>query len=292
MSNEELVQEYQNGNHQALEVLMEQNIGLVKYFADKYFQFGKNALLDFDDLMQDGWIGFMNAAKKYNFNRAMNEKDEETTMFSSYAGRAIQNNILRSINKNIPREKKSDTYSEPIRINSIDKLLPDSDVTTLEALLPDEKSMESFNHIDEIIDNEILRKDIFKLLDIIFGEEFTFNNQNLNGVKNIESLFDKLINGINTKEVLFLHYGLFEKPMSFEEIGKKVGLSSSRIEQIEKKGIYAIRMHSKTKEFMEKYEIKYIDYLETKGNSINMLISPDRVLSEMEYVDDLLNNFI
>ena len=226
MSNEELVQEYQNGNHQALDELIQQNTGLVFYFANKYQGFGQRVSLELDDLVQEGWIGFVNAAKKFDPNRliekeeiesiCLNDNDDpdeeiKTAKFSTYAGRAIQSKIIRAINNNTPREKKSDLYSEPVKVNSINALVSGTEGATLEIFLPDEESTQSFNDVEENIDNEILRKDLLQLLDSVFGGEFQYNGMDFTGVENIESLFDKLLDGITAKEVLLLHYGFLEK---------------------------------------------------------------------------------
>jgi RNA polymerase primary sigma factor len=299
MTNEELVQEYQNGNKEALDELMQQNTGLVMYFANKYKGFCSNASLDFDDLVQEGWIGLMNAAEKYNPTQPLevdpDEEDEDKTnrvSFTTYAGYSIKGRILRSINKNIPRVKKSDTYSEAIMVNSINELLPGADDTTLEAMIPDDKSKVSFDDVDFNIDNQILRMDLLHLLDSVFGGKFKYTGHNLNGVENVISLFDKLLDGITPKEVLLLHYGLFGKAMTHREIGQAVRVSASRIEQIEFKGLYAIRNHPKCKEFMEKYEIQYVQELKQRKDNMNMLVSPGNVVIGIELIDDLLKKYI
>ena len=307
MSNEELVQEYQNGNHQALDELIQQNTGLVFYFANKYQGFGQRVSLELDDLVQEGWIGFVNAAKKFDPNRliekeeiesiCLNDNDDpdeeiKTAKFSTYAGRAIQSKIIRAINNNIPREKKSDLYSEPIKVNSINALVSGTEGATLEIFLPDEESTQSFNDVEENIDNEILRKDLLQLLDSVFGGEFQYNGMDFNGVENIESLFDKLLDGITAKEVLLLHYGFFGKEMSFDEIGELVGLTGSRIEQIEFNGINKIRYSKYSHQFIEKYKHEYFDELIKRKEAIDKYQNPDKVIEQMEYIDNLLKQYI
>lgn len=303
MTNEELVQEYQNGNHQALDELINQNNGLVYYFANKYLPLCPKTTMDMDDLLQEGWIGLVDAAKKYDPNKPLEQEEAEpicleveeenkTVMFSSYAGRSIQNNMLRAINRSIPRMKKSDTYSEPIMVNSVNAFLPGSDDTTLEEMLPDEESMESYKEIEEDFDNKLLRKDLIQLLDSVFGSEFRFNGIDFNGVNNVKSLFYKVRDGINAKEVLLLHYGLFGKEMSYREIGKLVGLTGSRIEQIEFSGIKRIRKSELGKEFMTKYEVDYVDELLFRKEKINKFRSPERILDGIESIDNLLKQYI
>jgi RNA polymerase sigma factor (sigma-70 family) len=306
VTNEELVQEYQKGNKQALDDLIQQNTGLVMYFANKYKGFCSYITLDFDDLIQEGWMGFIKAVEKYNPNVQLEQEERESTsyindkelkkavMFASFAGRLIQTKMLRAINKCIPRKKKSDIYSDPVRVNSINALLPGSYNTTLEVMLTDEESMETFKNVESKFDNEILRKDLLLLLDSVFGGEFqyNYNERDLNGVEHVKSLFTKLLDGINAKEVLLLHYGLFRKPMTYREIGQTVGLSASRIEQIENKGLYAIRNHSTSKDFMEKYKIKYVEELYKRKDSIHQYRSPERVVESMELIDKMMKKYI
>ena len=69
MSNEELVQLYQNGDNKALEELILANEGIIYKIANKYE--GINRELELDDLIQEGILGLIEAAKRYDFN---NEK--------------------------------------------------------------------------------------------------------------------------------------------------------------------------------------------------------------------------
>ena len=57
VSNEELVQLYQEGNKQALNELIEQNTGIIKKISNKYMNINK--MLEFDDLFNSGVIGFI-----------------------------------------------------------------------------------------------------------------------------------------------------------------------------------------------------------------------------------------
>ncbi len=65
MSNEELVLLYQQGNKQVLDSLISKNRGRVFKIANKFFV-GKTNSIDIEDLVQEGYIGLMKAAEKYN----------------------------------------------------------------------------------------------------------------------------------------------------------------------------------------------------------------------------------
>lgn len=66
MSNEELLKQYREGDKEALSELIEQNEGIVRKLAKKFKIFG--TCIELDDLLQEGYIGLIKAADKYDFN--------------------------------------------------------------------------------------------------------------------------------------------------------------------------------------------------------------------------------
>ena len=152
--------------------LIENNIGLVKYFTNKYGGF-VNITLDIEDIEQEAWIGFISAAKKYKF------KEDEPVPFSSYASKAIIHKIFRAVDNDADRIKKSDR-STNISITSFSSPISSSDESeTVEYLIPDEKAEEPFRKIEKKLDNEILRKIFLKCwmqcLEMILIKEFLLN---------------------------------------------------------------------------------------------------------------------
>ena len=73
MTNEELVQLYQAGDKQALDNLIEQNAGIVYKIANNYYVDGSSSI-DKEDLQQEGFIGLMKAAVKYDINNPRKAK--------------------------------------------------------------------------------------------------------------------------------------------------------------------------------------------------------------------------
>lgn len=67
MTNEELVKLYQCGDSKVLEELIEENKGFIYKVSMKFFT-GRDNAVDQDDLLQEGRIGLMIAAEKYNIN--------------------------------------------------------------------------------------------------------------------------------------------------------------------------------------------------------------------------------
>ncbi len=107
MTNEELVQLYQDGDKRALERLLEANKGLVYKVSMKFYTERDNAI-DQDDLVQEGRIGLIVAAEKYDINGDV--------PFASYAyywiyqkmyrfmypKRSMVNNNLKFVSLNTP----------------------------------------------------------------------------------------------------------------------------------------------------------------------------------------------
>lgn len=70
--NEELLKLYKKGYKKALDKLIENNIGIIKKIAIKYN--GINRELELDDLIQEGILGLIVAANKYDFNNKKKAK--------------------------------------------------------------------------------------------------------------------------------------------------------------------------------------------------------------------------
>lgn len=100
MTNEELVFLYQSGDKQALNSLIKDNKGRVFYIANKFFA-GKTNSIDIDDLVQEGYIGLMTAAEKYN-----SDMDYHAS-FITYANYWIYQRIHRFITQKNTNDETS-----------------------------------------------------------------------------------------------------------------------------------------------------------------------------------------
>ncbi len=282
MTNEMLIQEYKDKNDRdALNTLIENNEAMIIHCANKYKKFANLGNLDFDDLVQEGWIIFLKAVEKYI--------ESENVKFSTYAYTALIYGLLRVINKNIPRKYKSNSDGEIIKVNSIDDLIKGSESTTLADMISDESAFESFQKVDNDLDNKKLRIDLLKMLDDVFGKEINFYGQeNLTDFE-MNAVRYKLKDGITAKEIILLHYGLYYEPMSFTKIGELVNLSAQRIQQIEEQGLYKIRTSKNSRWFIEKYiKIKRIDF-QNELNNIDYFGSVEGIVSKKYYFNGLLN---
>ncbi|KPU43029.1 RNA polymerase sigma factor SigA [Oxobacter pfennigii] len=116
MTNEDLINEYRRGNRDALNTLIENNMGLVKMAANRYLFNGK---YEFDDLVQEGCIGLMKAVDKFNPDL------DNPASFSTYAVYWINSKLSRYTKKN-----NYDATSLSVPIN-------DEEDGTLMDLIPD-----------------------------------------------------------------------------------------------------------------------------------------------------------
>lgn len=90
MSNEELILLYQNGNKKALEQLIDNNRGIVNKIVNK-FNIDKTNSIDREDLEQEGYMGLIAAAERYNLN------NDKRASFITYAVYWIHQKISRFI---------------------------------------------------------------------------------------------------------------------------------------------------------------------------------------------------
>lgn len=104
MSNEELVQLYQNGDKESLNKLVDLNEGIIYKIANKFYV-DKSSSIDIDDLIQEGFVGLVLAADKYRFDV------ESPAKFITFAVYWICHKISRFINsKNTNDEVSLNTH--------------------------------------------------------------------------------------------------------------------------------------------------------------------------------------
>src|SRR3712207_259209 len=100
MTNEELVYLYQQGDKQALDSLIEQNKGIIYKLVNRFYVEKTNSI-DREDLEQEGTIGLIIAARKYDFN------NEKKAKFITYAIHWIYSKINRYINQRNTNDETS-----------------------------------------------------------------------------------------------------------------------------------------------------------------------------------------
>jgi len=93
----ELVNEV-SGNEEATDILFKKYMPLIRNIAKKLYDENRNSGLDFNDLVQEGMIGFSKAINTYN--------EHKDTLFFTYAKKCIEHGIISST-VNATRKKHS-----------------------------------------------------------------------------------------------------------------------------------------------------------------------------------------
>ena len=242
----ELAQKIHNGDKKALERLTRANLRFVVSVAKQY----QNQGLSLSDLINEGNVGLIRAAKKFDETRGFK--------FISYAVWWIRQSILQAlaeqsrivrlplnqvgsmnkINKmlskfeqenerrpsieeiaefiDLPEEKVDDAMKVHSRHVSVDAPFSDSDNNSLIDVLEDKDAPT----VDSDLVTESLRKEIQKALCLLNDRE---------------------------REIVEASYGIGRTEMTLEEIGAKYNLSRERVRQIKEKAIRRLRNTTNSK---------------------------------------------
>jgi len=240
----------QAGDKEALQKLVESNLRFVVSFSKKYRGWG----LSFQDLINEGNIGLIEAAKRFDPNKGVK--------FITYAVWWIRQAIIHALSEQggpfrIPQKQANLLYNIHKTIAAMTPMLeraptpgevaeeldvPQENVEVLMQAETEDLPLESGS--DEDSD--------FQLLDKI--EQFTMPpvDQNL-----MEESFKKLLSGMlkdldeKEQQVLLLRFGLDgSEPHTLKEVGDKLGLSRERIRQIETQALKKLKHSKKSKQLM------------------------------------------
>lgn len=295
----ELIRKAKTGDNQALEELIIINQGLILTIAKD------NSYLvdDFDDLVQEGIEGFINAI--YHFNVLSDTK------FSTYASTAIRNKVSSYIQDNqkisIPRYKVQE-------LNKYKK----ARAKLLQVLNREPTIEEIADYLDFTIDKtyelyNLITKAPVSLNALINGEDTELGDlqENIFAINPLDetnkktfptSIFSLLLtSNLTNKEiiVLILRNGINSSKLTLNEIGIIYGVTKERIRKIEENAIKKIHLNPNILCFLD--YIDDVDYAKRKL-SINQSIQnnpfsniyPDFYSFFPEYteeeIDDVLLN--
>lgn len=189
MSNEELVELYQQGDNTALDKLVNANTGMIFKVANKFYTNNTNSI-DIKDLEQEGYIGLINAANKYRSDL------ENSASFITYAYYYIYQRINRFI---VSKNTNNETSLN----------IPTSNDDDIELMDNIESIDYSFENIEEKIYIEQLRNELEQAMNennTLFEREilklrYGWDSNKVCSQNEIAEIFDTCQNKIASNEV-------------------------------------------------------------------------------------------
>jgi RNA polymerase primary sigma factor len=229
------------GDKKAVDTLVECNLLLVVSIAKKYHGCGLPLL----DLIQEGNIGLMTAAKKYD--------GEKGFRFSTYATYWIRQAISRALGESsrtirIPAnmvellnkvKRVSGEMSQKLRRTPTEEELAEElgiEIDKIQAVL-------DIAQVSASLDTPIDDEGETSMGDLIADSSSTDILADLIQETNVQIVNDVLSTlGIREAEIIRMRFGINKpQPMTLDEIGKHYGLSRERIRQIETKALRKLR---------------------------------------------------
>ena len=242
----ELAQRIKEGDNKALEKLTRANLRFVVSVAKQY----QNQGLSLPDLINEGNIGLIKAAKKFDETRGFK--------FISYAVWWIRQSIMQAIAE----------QGRPVRlplnqvgsVNKINKALskfeqeherrPSIDEIASSTDLPQEKVEEAIKANTRQVSMDAPFKDgeESSLADVLYSEDSPSTDAEL--LK--QSLREEMamaLSVLNERErnVITAFYGIGQAEMTMDEIGKKFGLTRERVRQIRERALRRLRQQTQNK---------------------------------------------
>lgn len=246
-----LIRRIKQGDEKAREMMVEKNLRLVAFVANRYLDHG----MEFSDLFQEGSIGLLTAIDKFDPTKG--------TKFSTYATYWIKQAITRSI------AEKSRMIHLPVKVHEalLDIHRKENQLKTHLGRVPtiEEIAVATNKEVSQVQELLQIRKQTIpvslnatikedtdtEFQEIIVGEDdFTDVSDKMDVLEGVASLFERAKLKEREQKVLIYRFGLYGgEPLILEEIGKKLSITRERVRQIENKALYKLRKPKETLSF-------------------------------------------
>lgn len=233
----ELAKLIEAGDQLAYQEMVESNLRLVANIARKSRRFAGH-ILTLEDLIQEGCLGLMRAAQKFDYRRGYK--------FSTYASYWIRQAIFRAVadhgrNIRLPVHMvESISRADRARTILTQQLQrpPSNSELSVFMCMPESKIMDIVNCVHDPLSLDLMvnEEEDTTLLDLVAD----VHSKSISDQVAFSALRQELAQALGTlpereAKVLSLHFGLNgEAPLTLEEVGFKLNLTRERIRQIEK----------------------------------------------------------
>ena len=234
--------------------LVQANLRLVVSIAKKYI--GQGVL--FMDLVQEGSLGLIKAAEKYDYKKNFK--------FSTYATWWIKQTIIRAISNHsrtirIPVHmlEKIRRYKKACNDIVCNNVLDADDETISKLSGLDSKKIEEIKSaikkepvsLDTLVTDDLCIQDYIEDTTYLSPEMTAQNKLQENDITKLINILDK-----REQEIIKCRFGIDnEEPKTLEQIGNALGFSKERIRQIENIALQKLRKVNKVEELKSYLEV-------------------------------------
>lgn len=225
------------------------NLNIVKDIASRYYT--DKIGLEYEDLVSYGVMGLIDATKKFDTKRGVK--------FSTYASIRISSFIIDEIRKYSPISRTyiskikeynkciDDLQNKFLREPSIDEIALYMNISKKDVSNIKNKIINSRNiHLDNVISEG---EKEFNLIDTI-EDKYTLYPEEFIEKKELQEIIAKSIDSLKEKDRLVLSLYYYEE-LTLKEIGNILGVSESRVSQLNNRAISNLKSAMKKLKYIE-----------------------------------------